>query len=276
MRRLIRYSLLILLCVACASNEQSAAPSSPSSTTSQSTTPSSLNAAPDVSALAAAIAKTQNAQAYRLALNITLSFSEGTRKAEQPFLAFTGVRAQGAYQLWYKQGLFNELPGEGQPVEMILIDGQTYARSEKFFGESKPEQWYWLTRSAITKPVVDFSDMLNLTNINAARFKNAPPEPLDGQICPAWTWEAREQAPSIIALVSAAEDKAYFDVVEQAEARLALCPDGYAHELAWELRTRHPQKHDAQSRVSVTLRLTDFGAKEIVVKPPSGVLEWGR
>jgi hypothetical protein len=277
MRILIGYFAFIFLLSACASDDNAVAPSS--SAPVSASTPSTIITQPDVNVLLDAIAKTQSAKAYRLTFNITLSFSEGERKAEQTFLAFTGERASGAYHLWYKQGLFNELPGEGQPVEMILVDGQTYVRGANFFGESKPEQWYWLTRSAIGKPAFDVNDLLNILSVNPTRaraLRATTPEPLDGQICPAWTWDAREQAQTLITLVSTSEDKEYFGVIEQVEARITVCPDGFAHELAWQLRARHTQKAESKSRVNVTMRLTDFDAKELVVKPPIGALEWSR
>jgi hypothetical protein len=280
--RLPALILLIVLAFALSACEQGSAPGastaapvpSPAGASLPTSHSSSAASGETVADLRAALNRTKDAGAYRMALEFTIGTSDGgAAPKEQPFLKFSGDVNGAANHVIYTGGIFNDLLGGGDRIETVTLEGKTYLTGSSLFGTADPGKWYVLSESALSKPPFNLGDMLLQSGDDVGSARLVSTDSLDGETCETWQVDFQSGAGALIDIAATDETRAYFKTLDSAESRLTRCPDNYVHKLTWSIRAHNDQNAGQQGTVQVAIHLFDFDASTIAISAPPDAIE---
>jgi hypothetical protein len=157
-------------------------------------------------------------------------------------------------------GLLSKMLGAEGSVEYLLLDGKTYIKGPAALLGALEAKWYVVPaeRADIIKPPLETNEMLADMAPNGDDMKSfqAPvTEQIDGQACQVFKATEEELTKNQDSFSEA------FSELETAEARLAVCADGYVHELSIQFAGKLKKDPTKTGSISVVMRLTDFGKR---------------
>ncbi len=282
--RLSQYLFVVSFIAILSACDVGGAPNMPADQSPNTSTPSNSNQSPasktgagvssqNAAVLRAALNHTKDTPLYRMSLDFKTGATVNNQFKEQTFLKFDGELNGAANHVIYSGGIFNEMLGGGERIEIITLDGKTYLKGSSLFGTADPNKWYFLVDSAISKPPFDLNDMLLQTGDDADKGKVIGNESVDGQACETWLTDFTNEAGALIDIVSTDDTRNDFNTLDSAEARFVRCPDNFVHKLTWSVQAHDSQNANQKGSVSVTIHLFDFNANNIKIAAPTDAIE---
>jgi hypothetical protein len=212
-------------------------------------------------AFAAAIAKTQAAQAYRVAM--TFSVKQGN--APQFSLDLKGEVNNSDAHYMYQLG--------DEQIEFVAAHGQFFAKGARSINLPTLTKWYTLTPDLADAAQPPFSpqDVLSGFAAQTAKVAFQPParESLDGQNCQAWRAVPQTLTETGISDVLGASQETVFNTLDQAEIKLWLCDDGALHQLSVDVAAHDPKKSSDKGIAKLLLHIWDIGSASIKIDAPA-------
>ncbi len=225
-------------------------------------TPPPRTATPALNTVAAALAKTQAAQKYRVAL--TLNVKQGSAP---PFALdlkgeVNGADAHYAYQLG------------SDKIEFTTARGQFFVKGVRALGLPTTTKWYSVTPDLADagRPPFSPDDLLDdfTTQLTKLAFQATTRESLDGQNCQVWRYVPKTTIETGLSnALGADQDGSAFGALEQAEIKVWVCDDGAAHQIAATLSAHNPKQAAEKGAVSLLLHIWDLNAA-ITIDAPAG------
>jgi len=201
---------------------------------------------------------------------ISLQPGDGMESGAKP----TGPALSGdANHVIYSGGIFNDMLGGGDRIEIVTLGGKTYLKGSNLFGTADASKWYYLAESAISKPPFDLNDLIAQTGDDLDKAKIIGSESVDGQACQQWLADFKNEAGALIDAASTDETRSDFNTLDSAEARFVRCPDNFVHSLTWSVQAHNSQNANQKGSVSVSIHLFDFGASNISISAPADAIE---
>jgi hypothetical protein len=223
-------------------------------------TPRSLTPTP--SAVAAALAKTQAAQKYRVAM--TLNVKQG---GAPPFALdlkgeVNGSDAHFAYQLG------------SDKIEFTTARGQYFVKGARTLGLPTTTKWYNVTPDLAdaARPPFSPDDLLDdfTTQTTKLAFQPVARESLDGQNCQVWRYVPKASAETGLGnSLGADQYSSPFGALEQGEIKLWVCDDGAAHQLTVDIAAHNPKNAAEKGAAKLLLHFWDLNAA-IQIDAPVG------
>ena len=217
---------------------------------------------PTPSAFAAALAKTQAAPKYRVAM--TLAVKQGSAP---PFALdlkgeVNGSDAHSAYQLG------------SDKIEFTTARGQYFVKGARMLGLPTTTKWYSITPDLAdaARPPFSPDDLLDDFAAQTGKlvFQAGARELLDGQTCQVWRYVPKTTIETGLSnALGADQDGSAFGALEQAEIKLWLCDDGAAHQLTIDIAAHNPKNAAEKGTVKLLLHLWDLNAA-ITIDTPTG------
>jgi hypothetical protein len=224
-------------------------------------------------ALRDALNRTKSATTYRMSLDFEIGTTENGTLKQQTFLKFDGEQHGDASQVTYSGGIFNDMLGGGERIEIISLDGRSYLKGSSLFGTADPAKWYVLADSAISKPPFDLNALLLQTGDDLEGARIISTTTLDGQSCETWQLDFKNGAGALIEIAGTDETRANFNTLDRADARFTRCADNLLHQLTWDVQAHNSQNANAKGNVLASIHLFDFDASNITIAAPPDATE---
>lgn len=229
---------------------------------SPASTPLPRTVTPALSAFAAALAKTQTASKYRVAM--TLNVKQGSTP---PFaLDLKGEVSDSDAHYAYQLG--------NDKIEYAAVRGQYFVKGARTLGLPTATKWYMVTPDLAdaARPPFNPDDLLDSFVAQTAQlaFQPIARESLDGQTC-----QVLRYVPKMItetglgSVLGADQASSAFGALEQAEIKLWACDDGAAHQLTIDVAAHNPKNAAEKGTAKVLLHLWDLNAA-IPIDAPTG------
>jgi hypothetical protein len=220
----------------------------------------SPTAAPSAAALA--VAQTQAAQNYRVAM--TLSIKQGAAPASVIDLKgdVDGADVSYSYQLSNAQ------------IDYVAVHGQSYIRGARNLTLPSMTKWYSVTPDLAdaARPPFDPSELLDgfASQAAALTFVASARESLDGQSCQVWRYEPKSTTETGLGdVLGADQDGSLFGTLEQGEIKLWACEDGLFHQLSVDLAAHNSKQAADKGTMKWLLHIWDVGNAAIKIDAPS-------
>ncbi|NJM42267.1 MAG: hypothetical protein HC853_16780 [Anaerolineae bacterium] len=155
-------------------------------------------------------------------------------------------------------GMMARLLGAEAGMEYLTLDGTTYIKGPAPMLGAPEAQWYQVPaeRAEAIKPPLQADDLFKdmaLDGDDLKSFTSRVSERIDGLACQVYLADKEEITKGNDSFADA------FSELETAEGRLAVCEDGYVHELSFSFGGKLKKDPSKTGSISVVLRLNDFG-----------------
>ena len=222
--------------------------------------PRTLTSTPN--AVAAALAKTQAAQKYRVALTLNVKPGNAPSFALDLKGEVNGADAHYAYQLG------------SDKIEFTTARGQYFVKGARMLGLPTTTKWYSITPDLAdaARPPFSPDDLLDDFAAQTGKlvFQAGARETPDGQNCQVWRYVPKTTLETGLSnALGADQDGSAFGALEQAEIKLWLCDDGAAHQLTVDLAAHNPKNAAEKGTTKLLLRLWDLNAA-LTIDAPTG------
>lgn len=228
-------------------------------------TPTPANSPTPLSPLAAAFAKTQAAQKYRVTMLLDVQSPGAPAFALDLKGEVNGADARTAYQLG------------GESIELIAARGQFFVKGARGLGMPTMTTWYSLTPDLADAAQPPFApmDLLNDFVAQTAHlaFQMTGREPLDGQPCAVWRATPRAPAETGIGdVVGAGHTDSAFGALDRAEIKVWVCADGAAHQVSAEIAAHNANTPADKSTAKWTLHVWALDEAGIKIDAPANAV----
>ncbi len=221
---------------------------------------------------AGAIEKAKSAAKYRVEFAMIFGATKDGKYSEEAFLNFKGQVDGQNSQLTSQGGILAILSGGGS-LEIIQAGKRTYMRGVSLFGQTDPKVWYYTDDQSNTSGFESFAKPDNFKDFtgagDAADFKKARSEPLDGVACDVYVWDFKTaKNAAIIGLLGSVPDKDDFSAIDRAEMSVWQCADGYVHKFNVTYEGHNAKAVNEKAALKMSTHVWDFGNAAISVQPP--------
>jgi len=244
-----------------------AAPPTGMPTTAPRGTPVPLSAS--ATKIKSAIEQSKTVTRARFSMIFVTGETQNGQYNETPYMDAKGELDGALNSFVFKGGVLNQAFGNVDTVEMISDgQGKTFVRGAQLTPGMDPQQWYY-TDSGATEPPLTVNDVLDFTDtdIDWQTARDGGSETLDGQTCAIHAWNPSEG--TVADMVRDADNKDAFNVVDKAEYRVAICPDGFVHHVTMELLGHAKADANNKGGLRMELRLSDINATNIKITIPA-------
>ncbi|MDL1895654.1 hypothetical protein FBQ82_05235 [Anaerolineae bacterium CFX7] len=235
-------------------------------------------------ALAQALLKTRDAQAYRVKLEITgkgdFAAADGATATPNDAQPVTLVAIQGEVNQqdahFSTQGFLNASLGRdpAKPFEVIMHNGNAYFKGPVPVIGAGEEKWYQAPpeiASIAQLPLSpeQFLKSFSESGFEPADFKLAGAETLDGQACQVYAGDKSAVANAFSKLAGATgATQQDLDAIESAEFKFWACADGYLHQVKMGIVGHDPNDPAQNGEFGLLLQLADLNGN-ITITPPA-------
>lgn len=230
-------------------------------------TPGPLSAS--ASKIKEAIERSKTVSRARFSMRFVTGETQNGKYSETPYMDAQGELDGAVNRFIFKGGVLNQAFGNVETVEMISDgQGKTYVRGAQLLPTMDPKQWYY-TDTGTAEPPLTVNDVLDFTDsdVDWQTAKDGGSESLDGQTCAVHLWNPTESA--VADMVKDADNKDAFNVVEKAEYRVSICPDGYVHRMTLDVLGHAKADPNNRGALKLELRLSDINANSIKITIPT-------
>jgi hypothetical protein len=220
-------------------------------------------APPTPSPVLVALKKTQDAQTYRVTLQLNV------KAGNTPPFTFNlkgevvGSDEHSSYQLG------------GEQIEFTGVRGQFYVKGARSLNLPTTTKWYSVTPDIAdaARPPFSPADILDdfVNQAGNANYQSVARESLDGQNCQVWRAVPKSANETGIGnLLGAGQDTSAFGALDQAEVKVWICDDGILHQLSIDLAGHNAKNANQKGAAQLQMRLQDIQNTAIKITAPAG------
>ena len=211
--------------------------------------PRTLTSTP--STIAAALAKTQAAQKYRVAMTLAVKHGSTPPFALDLKGEVNGDDAHYAYQLG------------SDKIEFTTARGQYFVKGARMLGLPTSTKWYSVTPDIAdaARPPFSPDDLLDdfAAQTGKLAFQVGARESFDGQNCQVWRYVPKTIIETGLGnALGADQDGSAFGALEQAEIKVWVCDDSAAHQLSVDIAAHNPKNAAEKGTAKLLLHLWDL------------------
>lgn len=237
-------------------------------------------------AIPAALEKASKVTSYRLDLVMNIKGALDQRmpdidpEKDIEAISISG-EVDGADTHFTMKGFFAAVLGVEPDVgfEVISVDGKSYLRGPIPTLGALEDKWYVVEgpQSAISQPPVTPGDLFKGFDKEGkalAALKNTGRETIHDQQCDIYSSDKE----TTLDLLQGADNSLPFadsmGEIQDASTRIAVCEDGYVHEMQFKISGTAKDKPTQQASFAMTMHMSDFDS-DIAISAPADALELG-